>query len=47
MSHDCHMTSLSQLGAAGPNELSSVLCGRREIDEMRRLRYRLNPSKHR
>ena len=44
--HDYHMTSLSQLGAPGPNDLSSV-CSRREIDEIRRLCYRINPNKHR
>ena len=31
-----------ELGAPGPNDLSSVLCSRRKIDEMRRL---LNPNK--
>ena len=38
---------MTQLGAPGPNDLSSVVCSRRENDEMQRLRYRLNPSKHR
>ena len=41
------MISYSQLGAPGPNDLSSYVCSRREMDETRRLRYRLNPSKHR
>ena len=44
---DCATVSLipPQLEAAG--ELSAVLCSRREQDEMKRLRYKLNPSKHR
>ena len=36
-----------QLEAPAPGELSAVLCSRREQDEMKRLRYKLNPSKHR
>ena len=46
---DCATISLipPKLEVPAPGELSAVLCSRREQDEMKRLRYKLNPSKHR
>ena len=36
-----------QLGVSSPENIKFALCGRRELDETRRLLYRLNPNKYR
>ena len=36
-----------QFGLTSSTELGRSLCGRREYDELRRLQYKINPSKYR